>query len=322
MIWWILGAVAVVLILTVLTLAYVSYRMAFYVPPRHRRKPKPDIPTGEEFKPYRQDMENWLRDCRSLHWEPVSITAFDGLKLTGKLYEYAPGAPVEIMFHGYRGTAERDLSGGVHRCRLLKRSCLLVDQRCSGGSDGKAITFGICEHKDCLRWVDFVVERLGPDVKIILTGISMGASTVLTAAGKPLPQNVIGVLSDCGFSTPGEIIRKVMADKGIPPKLLYPFARLGAWLFGGFNLEETSAMAAMKTCTVPVLFIHGEEDGYVPCDMSRKMFEACSSRKRLLTVPGADHGLSFPKDPEGYLTALREFFGPEASFEEKTQPST
>jgi len=163
---------------------------------------------------------------------------------------------------------------------------------------------------------------LGPDVKIILTGISMGAATVLTAAGKPLPKNVIGVLSDCGFSTPGEIIRKVMADKGLPPKLLYPFARLGAWLFGGFNLEETSAMEAMKTCTVPVLFIHGEEDGYVPCDMSRQMFEACSSRKRLLTVPGADHGLSFPKDPEGYLTALREFFGPEASFEEKTQPST
>ena len=305
--YWIIG-ILLALAAVALSLAYISYRKAFYVPPKHRRKPKPDIPRGKPYRPYRRELEQWLQDCRSLEWEPLTVTAFDGLKLTGRLYEYAPGAPLEILFHGYRGTAERDLSGGVHRCRLLGHSCLLVDQRCSGDSDGKSITFGICEHRDCLAWIDLAVQRLGPDVKIILTGISMGAATVLTAAGKQLPPNVIGVLADCGYSSPKAIICKVLRDEKYPVKFMYPFVRLGARLFGGFNLEETSPMAAMETCTVPVIFFHGEEDGYVPCDMSREVYAACQSRKRLVTVPGADHGLCFPKDPEGYLTAMREFF--------------
>lgn len=308
--YWILGAVAVLFLLAA-AVTVIAYRKAFYVPPRHRRKPKPDIPTGKPYAPYRQDMEGWLQNCRSIKWEPVSITSFDGLKLTGRFYEYAPGAPVEIMFHGYRGTADRDLSGGVHRCGLLGHSCLLVDQRCSGGSEGRSITFGICEHKDCLRWVDFAVNRLGPDVKIILCGISMGAATVLMAAGHPLPDNVIGVLADCGYSTPKDIICKVLRDEKYPVKLMYPFVRLGARLLGGFDLEETSPLEAMKTCTVPVIFFHGEEDGYVPCYMSRQVFEVCPTRKQLITVPGADHGLSFPKDPEGYLRAMGEFFEPQ-----------
>ena len=308
--YWILGAVAVLALLAV-AVAYIAYREAFYVPPVHRRKPKPDIPMGKPYAPYRQDMEAWLQNCRSRKWEPVSITSFDGLKLTGRYCEHAPGAPVEIMFHGYRGTADRDLSGGVHRSGLLGHSCLLVDQRCSGGSEGRSITFGIFEYRDCLQWVDFAVKRLGKDVKIILTGISMGAATVLTAAGHALPKNVIGVLADCGYSTPRDIIQKVLRDEHYPVKLMYPFVRLGARLFGGFDLEETSPMAAMATCRVPVLFFHGEEDGYVPCHMSRQLYEACKSRKQLVTVPGADHGLSFPKDPEGYLRVMREFFEPE-----------
>jgi pimeloyl-ACP methyl ester carboxylesterase len=263
-------------------------------------------------------MRLWLQSSRSLQWEDLSVTAFDGLKLTGRYHEYVPGAPVEILFHGYRGTADRDLSGGVHRCRLLGHNCLLVDQRCSGGSEGKSITFGICEHRDCLAWVDLAVEKLGADVKLILTGISMGAATVLMAAGNPLPENVIGILADCGYSTPKAIICKVLRDKKYPVKFMYPFVRLGARIFGGFDLEETSPLAAMEKCSVPVIFFHGEEDGYVPCDMSREVYEACHSRKRLVTVPGADHGLCFPKDPEGYLSAMKEFFAEEPPNAEKT----
>ena len=69
----------------------------------------------------------------------------------------------------------------------------------------------------------------------------------------------------------------------------------------------------VKKAKKPVIFFHGESDDFVPCWMSEKMYEACASRKRLVKVPGAGHGLAFPVDQEGYLKAAREFFGSEAS---------
>lgn len=73
-------------------------------------------------------------------------------------------------------------------------------------------------------------------------------------------------------------------------------------------------MEAVKQCTVPVILFHGESDDFVPCEMSRINYDACATRKMLVTVPGAGHGLSYPMAPETYLDALREFFGPDASF--------
>lgn len=313
---WILLGLLAFSAIAVLLIAYICYRITFYAP---KRRPllgdQIDIPVGDIYEPFRPAMEQWTRELRAMPCEEFCITSHDGLKLYAKYYEFAPGAPIEIMFHGYRGSAERDLNGGVQRCRMLGRSTLLVDQRCSGKSDGSTITFGILEHRDCLAWVDFAVNHFGPDVKLILTGISMGASTVLMAAGHPLPPNVIGVLADCGFSDAGCIIRDVAKKMGLPPKLSYPFVKLGARLFGHFDLEETSALEAMKKCTVPVIFFHGENDDFVPCQMSRMNYDACQSRKLLVTVPGAGHGLSYPVDPQGYLDSLRTFFGKEASYQ-------
>lgn len=310
---WFLGTAAAI-VLAVLLIAYLCYRIAFYVP---KRKPKAadviEIPEGEIYEPYRESMERWTREVRAMPREEMSITSFDGLTLYGNYYEYAPGAPIELMFHGYRGSAERDLPGGVQRCFQVGRSALVVDQRCSGKSGGHTITFGVKEHKDCLAWVDFMLRRFGPDVKILLTGISMGASTVLMAGGNELPGNVIGILADCGYSSARDIIKVVIRQMGLPVALSYPFVKLGARLYGHFDLEELSPEEAMKRCTVPVIFYHGEDDAFVPCDMSRINYEACASRKQLVTVPGAGHGLSYAVDPVKYLSTLRAFFGPDAS---------
>ena len=303
-----------ILLLALFGAMYWCFRFAFYA----ANKPKEptdaiDIPEGEIYEPFRPLMENWAREVRAMPCEEMTIRSFDGLTLHGRYYEYAPGAPMEIMFHGYRGNAERDLSGGVQRCFMLGRSCLIVDQRCSGRSGGHVITFGINEHRDCLAWIDHALKRFGPDVKIILTGISMGASTVLMTADKDLPDNVIGILADCGFTSAKAIIRKVIRQMGLPAGLCYPFVKLAAKLFGHFDLEEDSAIEAVKHAKVPVIFFHGEADDFVPCDMSRENFEACTSRKRLVTVPGAGHGLSFPIDQQGYLKEAGEFFNPETA---------
>ena len=295
------------LVLAVMLIAYGCYRKAFYNPKAEVDPQRIDIPEGEIYEPFRGLMTDWVRWTRSLPYETVEITSHDGLRLRGKFYEYAPGAPIELMFHGYRGNAERDLSGGVARCFALGRSVLMVDQRSCGDSEGKVITFGIYEHLDCLRWVDFAVKKF-PECKLILTGVSMGASTVLMAAGKPLPENVVGVLADCGFTSAWEIMYEVIKQMGLPPKISYPFVKLGAKLFGGFDLDSDSAIEAVERIQVPVIFYHGQADDFVPCSMSEKLYAACKSRKRLVTVPGAGHGLAFPVDQEGYLQSLGEFF--------------
>ena len=295
--------------LLIAAISFGCYLYAFYQPPRKPRDPEfLDIPPGEIYEPHRENMERWIREGRALPQEKVSIRTFDGLNLTGVYYEYAPGAPIELMFHGYRGNRERDLSGGIQRCFALGRSALLVDQRACLDSEGRTITFGIKESKDCLCWVDFMVKKFGPDVKIILTGISMGAATVMMAAGQDLPENVIGVLADCGYSSVKSIMHYVAGTLHLPPKLCWPFMKLGAKLFGGFDPEEDSPVEALKRAKVPVIFFHGEDDTLVPCSMSRECYEACASRKMLVTIPGAGHGLSYPVDPETYLNALRDFF--------------
>lgn len=212
------------------------------------------------------------------------------------------------MFHGYRGSAERDLSGGMNRCFKLGHSALIVDQRCAGKSDGNVITFGIKEHVDCQDWINFVVSHFGSDVQIILTGISMGASTVLMAAGKKLPSNVIGIVADCGFNNAKDIIIHVANSMHLPSRILYPIVKFSAKLFGRFDLEEFSAEEAVIHCCVPVLFFHGKDDDYVPSYMSQTNFDACKSRKKLVLIPGAGHGLSYPVAPACYIEEMNCFF--------------
>ena len=293
------------LILAILTLviSYICYRIVFYAAPTQPLGPEEfDLPQGRLYEPHRETMIGWMKEVRKLPREDVTITSFDGLKLTGSYYQWSPGAVTELMFHGYRGTAERDLCGGIHRAFSLGHNVLIVDQRTSCRSEGNTISFGINEHRDCLAWVDFAIHYLGPDAKLILTGISMGAATVLMAAGRELPGNVVGVLADCGYHSAKAIICKCAKDMKLPPKLVYPFIKLGARLYGNFDLEEYSPIEAMQTCKVPVIFFHGDGDDFVPCEMSWENYNACVSPKRLVIMRDAGHGLCYLREPDRSTT--------------------
>ena len=303
------GALLLLAFLVLLT-SYICYRRVFYS--KERRLPGPDeydFPEGEIYEVFHEDMIRWTKMIRSMPKEDIEMQSSDGLTLRGKYYEHHKGAIVEILFHGYGGYSERDLSGGVERCFALGRSAILVDQRGAGRSDGSVVTFGIKERRDCVEWAKFVAQRFGAETKIVLTGISMGAATVMMAAGEEdLPENVVCVLADCGFSTAREIIKKVIREMKLPANLLYPFVRLGGYIFGHFDLEETAPLEAVKKCKVPMIFIHGDTDDFVPCEMSEVLYEACASQKKSLRViHGAGHGLAFPVDQEGYVKALADF---------------
>ena len=301
--WITVGGIGVVLMAL-----FICFLFTYYSPSRRPPKEEFPLPSLAIYQPYHAVMREWMKQTRDTPCQEVSITTPDGLTLRGRYYEYAPGAPVELMFPGYRGDAMRDLCGGVQRCFALGRSALVVDQRAGGFSDGHIITFGVRESRDCLQWVDYVVSRFGPDVRIILTGISMGATTVLLAAGEPLPPQVAGVLADCGYSNARQIICKVIRQLHLPPRLLYPLVRWGARLFGGFDPDTVDVPTALSRCTLPVFFVHGEADDFVPCEMSRVNYDACPSPKELYTVPGAGHGLAYPAAPEEYLRQVSAFF--------------
>lgn len=295
------GAIAVTAAVTTAAV----FRFVFYFSKKQRGMI--GFPKGSQYRPYRESSEALMKRLKEIPFEEVQIHSDDGLRLWGRYYHQADGAPLEIMFHGYHGAAERDFCGGFWLARESGHNVLLIDERAHGKSEGNVISFGVMERFDCLAWVRYAAERFGKDVPIILVGVSMGAATVLMASNLELPENVKGIIADCGYSSPKAIIRKVAGDKKLPAALLYPFARLGARVFGHFDLEESSAVEALRESRVPVLFIHGEDDRFVPCDMSRECYEACGSEKYLFTVPGAGHTLCYMVDNEGYRKAVGQF---------------
>jgi len=285
-----------------------SFRTAFYQP-TGKKHPDPRKFFGEERDRFcYPELVALVNELEARPYEAVSIVSHDGLKLTGRFYAAPDSDVVEILFHGWRGCALRDGCGGSHLAKKAGHNLLLVDQRAHGDSEGNVITFGILEKYDCLDWVNYAVERLGPDIKILLSGVSMGAATVLMASALPLPQNVRGILADCGYSSPEAIIRKVCRDMKIPDQLGYPFVRISARLFGHFSLRDGGAVEAVKHTKIPILIIHGKQDGFVPHAMCREIYDACASDEKVLVeIEEASHGLAYFYDRARYESAVLDF---------------
>ena len=298
----------IVLILLVLITSFICYMMTFYSKNKESTSDEIVLPNQPIYQLFKDDIIKDITDVRKLKYEEFSIKSFDDLTLYGKYFECIKGAPIEIMFHGYKGSGERDLSTGVKRAFKCNRNALIVDQRASGKSEGHTISFGINERHDCLSWTNFVVNHFGNDVKIILTGISMGAATVLLASSMDLPKNVIGVLADCGYDKASDIIKKVIKEMKLPANFFYPFVKIGAKIFGHFDLEETSPYESVQKSKVPIIFIHGDIDSFVPYYMSDNLYNICSTKKQLVKVLNADHGVSYLVDPDTYITELNNFF--------------
>lgn len=246
--------------------------------------------------------EEWIR---AQNPETVYIESHDGLQLAGHWLDAGTKRTL-ILVHGYRSRAYRDFSCVAEYYRSLGFNLLLIDQRSHGESEGRFICFGAKEKYDCLRWAEYVEKRVGGT--IVLDGISMGATTVLLASGEQLPKSVKGVIADCGFTSPGDIMLKVMeTDIGVRCRPLFQLVALMIRLRAGFDVFGCSTVEAVKKCRVPVLLLHGTDDRFVPCWMTEKAYEACASDKELILVEGAGHGASYLKEEARCREALCSF---------------
>ena len=283
--------------------SFIAFRLAYYN--KNDKDITYDVLTGVGYDQYHEQMIELIKGSDVLPYEEVSIKSFDGLTLKGRLYILDEKAPVHIQFHGYRGQAVRDFSGGVRLPMESGHNVLLIDQRAHGKSEGHIITFGIKERKDVLSWIDFVKTRFGDDVKIALEGISMGAATVLMASNLNMP-NVKAIFADCPYSSPKEIILKVSRSMKLPDFISIPLLSFGALLYGHFRWNSESAVESAKKTKIPILIIHGRADRYVPIEMSRKIKEA-NPNIILEEFDDAAHGMSYLVDMDRYKRLVREF---------------
>ncbi len=236
----------------------------------------------------------------------VEIKSFDGLTLRAMLIPCENAKGTVIMMHGYRSDGYADFSRVFEFYRKLSFNILLPHHRSHFSSEGKYITFGILEQYDCRDWIKYAAENIGGD--IYLLGISMGAATVMLASSLSLPENVKGIIADCGYSSVWDELSYVLKrDYGLPAFPLMHLVNLRFKRVIGKDLRSASCSKAVAKTNLPILFIHGSSDNFVPCEMTMENYTACKSEKSLYISNGADHAVVSWVDPEGYKKSVTDF---------------
>lgn len=302
-----IGTVAAIGAGAVLGAAKWAYDYAFKV--KREKTLNPYQLIGKQSENYKDEIFQSIEKLENLPCEWVYTQSEEGYKLAGRYFHQQEGAPLMIFFHGYMSPALRDFCGGFWIYREQGYNILIVDQRAHGRSEGKVLTMGIRERYDCVKWVEYAIDRFGNEVKILLGGISMGAATVMMAAEllRDCP-NVKGILADCGYSTVEGVMKETIRHMKLPVEPSWILLRLGAKVYGGFDLSEASAAESLKNSHLPVVFIHGEADERVPAEMTEENATAASA-DRIVTfmVPEAEHGMSFYIDRKGYYDTVLPF---------------
>lgn len=246
---------------------------------------------------------NWLEAHPHEQWV---VKSRDGLTLRGVFVPAENARGTVLLAHGYHSNFLVDFGPVLEFYHCKGFNLLLPHQRSHGLSDGKYITYGVKESEDMLSWITLHNDKIGK-IPILCSGLSMGASTMMYLAGKPLPDNVKAFAVDCGFTSPKEIISYVFHRRTHLPAWPFLWAtNLCAMVLAGFRLGQCNSVDTLAKNKRPILMVHGLSDTFVPAKMTERGFAACGGDKSLLPVENAGHGLSFWVERERYLEELEK----------------
>lgn len=254
---------------------------------------------------FRSEATAWFSEKR----QSISLVAQDGTNLLGwqilaenTLHLYV------VLCHGYTGQPA-DLASFAYHFYLRGYNVLLPAARAHerNGAAGY-IQMGYQDSKDLVAWTEQIVKS-DPEARIVLMGTSMGGAEVMMASGWTLPANVKCIVEDCGYSGVWDQLSLELKDVfHLPPVPLLNAASFICKLRAGYSFEEASSTAQLAKATLPMLFIHGTEDTFVPFSCLQTNYAACASKdKQMLAIKGAGHCMSSVTDPELYWSTVDGF---------------
>ena len=293
----------IILILVIVLIAAGNYFYSYAVVPAK----KDFLASGSEKKSAeRIRAEDWFNDKNNRSdWQ---LTSNDGLKLSAY---YLPAKKEQhktaIIAHGYMGQAT-DMPQYAKIYHDLGYNVLMPDARGHGKSEGDYIGFGWPERKDYVQWINKVLENNGKSQEIVLYGVSMGAATVMMTSGEKLPDNVKAIIEDCGYSSVHDELAYQLDDMfSLPAFPLMQVTSLVTKVRAGYFFGEANAVEQLKKNQRPMLFIHGDEDTFVPFEMLDKVYRATKGPKEKYVVKGAEHAEAYKTDPEKYQQVVQQF---------------
>ncbi|MCX0389285.1 alpha/beta hydrolase [Clostridium perfringens] len=248
-------------------------------------------------KSYTRYVENNLFDealYNSASKEDITLKSFDGLNLTSTLImNENPTNKFIVLVHG----VSICYVGSLKYFDIFYKNgfnVLIVNQRRHGKSEGKYSTYGFYEKYDVNMWIEYLKSRFGNDIILGLHGESMGAGTVMETI--PLNDSIKFVIEDCGYSNFHELIgfqithayKNRLVRKILRPSLI--FANFFMKTKAKFSMKKIVPIDIVASTSLPMMFIHGKEDYFVPWYMAVDLYKAkTKGYKELYLVEGAKH---------------------------------
>lgn len=262
---------------------------------------------GPHFDEYVQTKIETQEKFGQLPFEILNITTDDGIKLIGILYRNPkPSKKTAVLIHGYNSYGVREYCYTGFKYIEQGYNLFLPDNRACGESEGMYCTFGIKESEDVKKWLA-VVNTIFPDGEIILQGSSLGGGTVLMLSNQDLPKNVKAIVSDCAYSTiPAEFKHMAKNVVGLPGFPMF-FIEMYFKRYTGCDFTSKSPLKSVKESKLPILFIHGTEDRFVPKEQCQELYDACTSEKELLYIEEAGHVGAYVQGKDKYFNTLFNF---------------
>lgn len=253
---------------------------------------------GEELaekKKERAELEKWLAESKTTNGY---IKSFDGLDLFGVIIENNATKNYLIIVHGMRSDHMMMLKS-AYEFSNLGYNILLIDQRASGKSQGEHMTYGFKESIDIAQWIEMLDNRIA-DCRIALYGVSMGAASVMLSLRNKLPKAVKCVVEDCGYTSAYDAFSHILKkDFKLPSWPLLPSVLALAKRRIGVSIAEAAPIDALKDNEIPILFVHGTADDFVPFEMAKKLYHANKGIKKFYPVEGKGHSVA-SEDPDYY----------------------